>query len=134
VFEVDLARSQLTQVAEFDVPSWVSNRGLGGLVTGMSIYPGSRGPAMKLMLLTYQYAVELDVSSDTEPGGRTKVEKTVWKVRARRVLDLEYLEQQEAVAYDERGRVFYTTEVPMKVFGSKFAPVRMIEKVKCPTS
>lgn len=132
VFEVDLKSAKMNKVAEFDVPSWVANKGLGGLVTGMSVVPGARGFPRKMILLTYQNAIELEVLLSTSPGGKTKVEDDGWKVRARRVLDLDYLEQQEAVAYDEEGRVYYTTEVPMKVFGAKHAPIRMIEKVKCP--
>lgn len=132
VFEVNFAESRVKQVAQLDVPAWVTNKGLGGLVTGMSITPGARGMPLRIILLTYQNAVELEFQASTEPSSTTKVGNEQWKVRARRVLDLDYLEQQEAVAYDDKGRVFYTTEVPMKVFGANFAPIRMIEKVKCP--
>lgn len=132
VFEVSLDSGRLRKVAEFDVPSWVANKGLGGLVTGMSVVPGARGFPRKVVLLTYQYAIELEVLSGTGRDDKTKVEQEGWKVRARRVLDLDYLEQQEAVAYDDQERLFYSTEVPMKVFGAKYAPIRMIEKVQCP--
>lgn len=132
VFHVDLAKATMQKVAEFDVPTWVTNKGFGGLVTGMSVVPGARGFPRKMLLLTYQYAIELEVLSESGRNAKTKVEREEWKVRARRVLDLDYLEQQEAVAYDDQGRFFYTTEVPMKVFGAKYAPIRMVEKVKCP--
>jgi hypothetical protein len=54
VFEVNLADSRVKEVAQLDIPTWVTNKGLGGLVTGMSIVPGTRGIPSQIILLTYQ--------------------------------------------------------------------------------
>jgi len=131
VFEVDLLKTEMREVGRWDVPEWVKDRGLAGLVTGMSVHPSERGNnERRVLLLTYQKAIELNVSM-------TKVQDpkalNYWNVVSRRVLGLDYLEQQEAIAYDIKDNgFFYTTELPLKFLGSKTAPIRFVEKVKCP--
>lgn len=130
VFFVDLKEKAMRKVGEWDVPTWVKDRGLAGLVTGMSLHPSERGQTQRrMLLLTYRNAIELSVDL-------TKVEDEKlpnhWNIVSRRVLGLDYLEQQEAIAYNEGGGFFYTTELPMKFLGSKVAPLRVVEKVKCP--
>lgn len=130
VFEVDLLKGEMRLVGIWEVPDWVKDRGLAGLVTGMSVLPSERGNTeRRVLLLTYQKAVEINVSM-------TKVQDpkaaNYWKVVSRRVLGLDYLEQQEAIAYSKDGGFFYTTELPLKFLGQKTAPIRFVEKVKCP--
>lgn len=130
VFEVDLLKTQMHEVGRWDVPEWVKDRGLAGLVTGMSVHPSEIGnKERRLLLLTYQKAIELNVNM-------TKVQESkalnYWNVVSRRVLGLDYLEQQEAIAYNKDNGFFYTTELPLKFLGTKTAPIRFVEKVKCP--
>lgn len=130
VFEVDILKKEMREVGRWDVPEWVKDRGLAGLVTGMSVHPSERGQTeRRVLLLTYQRAVELNIDM-------TKVQDAkgpnYWNVVSRRVLGLDYLEQQEAIAYNKDNGFFYTTELPLKFLGSKTAPIRFVEKVKCP--
>lgn len=130
VFEIDLLKTEMREAGRWDVPGWVKDRGLAGLVTGMSVHSSERGnKERRILLLTYQKAIELNVNM-------TKVEDpkalNYWNIVSRRVLGLDYLEQQEAIAYNKDNGFFYTTELPLKFLGSKTAPIRFVEKVKCP--
>lgn len=130
VFEIDLLKKEMREVGQWDVPEWVKDRGLAGLVTGMSVHPSERGQSeRRVLLLTYQKAIELNISMTKVQDGKGP---NYWNVVSRRVLGLDYLEQQEAIAYNKDNGFFYTTELPLKFLGSKTAPIRFVEKVKCP--
>ncbi len=130
VFEADLVKAELRKVGTWNVPTWVKDRGLAGLVTGMSVHPSELGlEERRFLLLTYQNAVELRVNMTKVQGDGVVSD---WKIVSKRVIGLDYLEQQEAIAYNEDNGFFYTTELPLKFLNSKAAPIRLVEKVKCP--
>lgn len=106
-----------------DVPALIRDKGLAGLVTGMAISPDRS----RVLLLTYGAVVE-----------------TRWEAKAERmefgeskVIRFSPLEQQEAIAYDERGRGFViTTEVVLSLFAQPFrkrqgAPIVAIRDPYC---
>lgn len=114
------------KVLELDVPAWVKDRGFGGLVTAMSL---ARVPAtnktssIRLALLTYRDAVELSLQPATAGP---------WSIQSRRVIHIDPLEQQEAIAYDENyDGFYYTSEAPFSLFGYQAAPIRKAEAARC---
>ncbi len=110
-------------MGEIDVPSFIRDKGLAGLVTGMAISPDRS----RVLLLTYSAVVEtrLVVTADRVEFQEPKV------------IRFSPLEQQEAIAYDESGRGFViTTEVVLSFFAQPFrkrqgAPIVAIRDPYC---
>ncbi|MDX9730642.1 MAG: hypothetical protein RBT63_02620 [Bdellovibrionales bacterium] len=123
VYLVEFAKKRLTRVGEWDVPAWVKDQGIGGLVTGMSVVRSENGARLRrMLLLTYRDVVELVVDTLPRP----------WSVESRRVLKVNPLEQQEAIVYNEKGTgFFYTTEAPLAALGFKKASIRHVENMTC---
>lgn len=136
VYVIDFKKERAAKVAEWDVPTWVKDQGLGALVTGLSMAPSSVGPgaslggSVRLLLLTYRDAIEITASTDILTA--TAWPPQPWVLTSRSVLKLDFLEQQEALTYDSKGTGFYyTSEAPLALLGDKTAPIRYVEKIVC---
>lgn len=112
------------KVLEFDVPTWLREFGLDGLVTGAAVAATEQGASRRrLLLLTYRDAIEVSLQiSPTAP----------WSIESRRVFRLTPLPQQEAVAYEPGGVGFYyTTESPVVSVSSQPASIRLAAQPAC---
>lgn len=131
VYVVDFETSVVAKVGEWDVPAWVKDQGLSGLVTSMSLAPASTGAgSIRLLLLTYRDALELTVSTDILNSNAWPPRP--WSIRSRSIFKIDPLEQQEAITYDKKASGFYyTTEAPLAILGAKYALIRQVENMTC---
>ncbi|MES2966095.1 MAG: hypothetical protein V4760_19600 [Bdellovibrionota bacterium] len=113
----DLARATageeitLMHVGTIDVPAIVKDKGVGGLVTAMSI----AGDGSRFVLLTYDKAVEVEIDLSTEKWVGVASE-------AARVVDIARLQGQESVSYDRNEKdILYSTEQVPRIFGKDHA-------------
>ncbi len=131
VYVVDFETGLTARVGEWDVPRWVKDQGLRGLVTSAAVAPGSSPGTVRVLMLTYGDAIEVVASTDL----LTKMSwpPRPWSVRSRSILKINPLVQQEAVTFD-RGYsgFYYTTEAPLAMLGLKTAAIRWVEKMACP--
>ncbi len=133
VYIVDFETGLVARVAEWDVPGWVRDKGLSGLVTSMSVASSGASVgagSLRILLLTYRDAIELRVDTDilTSPVWPPRP----WSVRSRTILKIDPLEQQEAITYDKTATGFYyTTESPLAILGVKYAAIRRVESMTC---
>ncbi len=130
VYVVDFETSLVEKVATWDVPSWVRDQGLGGLVTGMSVFRSPHGSGFRFVLLTYRDVIEVNVTSDLLV--KTTWPPRPWSISSRSIFKVDVLEQQEAISFDKSGAGFYyTTEAPLAILGFKYAAIRYVEKMAC---
>lgn len=111
----------LKRIGQIDVPALVKDKGLGGLVTAMSMADDGR----RFVLLTYGKALEfkMDLSIDTLPGtGDLKVGIDYG------IVPLTQLWQQEAIGYDKNNRDLYYSSEVVGLF--KRAPSPLM-KIRC---
>lgn len=131
VFVVDFDTALIAQVGKWDVPGWVKDQGLRGLVTSAAATAGTSPGSVRVLMLTYGDAMEVVASTDimTKPAWPPRP----WSVRSRAILKIDPLVQQEAVTFD-RGYTgfYYTTEAPLAMLGLKTAAIRWVEKMACP--
>lgn len=131
VYVVDFEKERTAKVAEWDVPTWVKDQGLGALVTGLSIAPMAAGSgSVRMLLLTYRDVIEVTATTDILTSNTWPPKP--WILTSRSVLKVDPLEQQEAITYDAKGTgFFYATEAPLALLGYKTAPIRYVEKIVC---
>lgn len=88
---------------EWNVPEWVADHGLGGLVTDLDLNVLAND-RLRVLLLTYGRVVEVDASWTL---GRLTLD-------SKRIYRVDSMEQQEAISYDEQKQGFYfTSEAPL---------------------
>lgn len=131
VYVVDFDAGLIARVGEWDVPGWIKDQGLRGLVTSAAAVPGASMGSMRVLMLTYGDAIE--VVAGTDILTTTTWPPRPWSVRSRSILKIDPLVQQEAVTFDRGASGFYyTTEAPLAMLGVKTAAIRWVEKMACP--
>ncbi|MBL7687687.1 MAG: hypothetical protein JNJ49_06605 [Bdellovibrionaceae bacterium] len=89
--------------AAWDVPDWVKDHGLGGLVTDVDATNVTK-ERLRVLILTYSRVVEVEASWTL---GRMMMDN-------KRIYRIDSMEQQEAISYDDQKRGFYfTSEAPL---------------------
>ena len=122
-----LAEATAIFQAEWDVPEWVKDHGLGGLVTDIDAAEVTK-ERLRVLILTYGCVVEAEASWTL--GRLTLDNKRVYRVDS--------MEQQEAISYDDQKRGFYfTSEAPLAALNWLSAgdrarmPIRYVRPEAC---
>lgn len=122
-----LTETVATFQAAWDIPNWVKDHGLGGLVTDIDVAEVTKS-GLRVLILTYGRIVEVEASWTL---GRLILDnKQVYRVDS--------MEQQEAISYDDQKRGFYfTSESPLSALSWLTAgdrarmPIRYVRPEAC---
>lgn len=110
---------------EIDVPALTGDKGLGGLVTAMSL----SGDGRRFVLMTYGKALEFDLDLANARFPPTLNQQSQKSRSWHSIVSVRPLVQQESIAYDTNDRdLLYSTEVGLDIFGTKKPPLM---KTRC---